>query len=361
MAASRKPFISAFCVAFPMFFLIWLGGLVTTQDAGMAVPDWPGTYGYNMFAYPLSAWLYGPIDLCVEHGHRLLASFVGLLSIFFCIVTSLYERRRWVRWMAVGLLLCIIAQGILGGARVLMDARTLAMIHGCFAPLVFAFACSAVLVTSRCWHEPIIGKAEQPKLPEDRRELPTPPDGLRRSASSVSGIESGHSTNSRLQLLLQVQTVATVLQLFIGAQLRHTQPATPPAAFMGLVHTHLTLAFVVLGFILLTTWMCEARFRRMESRTATYIRRFARLLLVLVAVQVSLGFGTWIVNYALPWGDSLSLLAEYTIAVKGYWESWVTTLHQACGSLIIAFSLLSTLLVFRHRRLSAESLARGEA
>ncbi len=151
------------------------------------------------------------------------------------------------------------------------------------------------------------------------------------------------------------------MQLFIGAQLRHTQPVTPPAAFMGLVHIHLTLAFVVAGFILITTWMCEARFRRMDSRTAKHIRRFSRLLFVLVVVQVLLGFGTWIVNYAWPWGDSSSMLAEYTISIKGYWESWITTLHQATGSLIIAFSLLSTLLVFRHRRLSADSLARSEA
>ncbi len=162
--SNRKPFFAAMAVAFPMFFLIWLGGLVTTQDAGMAVPDWPGTYGYNMFAYPLSAWLYGPIDLCVEHGHRLLASFVGLLSIVFCVVAWRFEPRRWVKWIAIGLLLCIISQGILGGLRVLMDARTLAMIHGCFAPLVFAFACSAVLVTSKSWRDPL-GISKTPLQP----------------------------------------------------------------------------------------------------------------------------------------------------------------------------------------------------
>ena len=57
------------CATFP---LIWVGGLVTTYDAGMAVPDWPTTYGYNMFSYPLETWLYGPWDLFIEHGHRLL-------------------------------------------------------------------------------------------------------------------------------------------------------------------------------------------------------------------------------------------------------------------------------------------------
>jgi cytochrome c oxidase assembly protein subunit 15 len=56
------------CLVWP---LIWVGGLVTTYDAGMSVPDWPGTYGYNLFLYPYETWLFGPFDLFIEHGHRL--------------------------------------------------------------------------------------------------------------------------------------------------------------------------------------------------------------------------------------------------------------------------------------------------
>ncbi len=63
------------CTVFP---LIWVGGLVTTYDAGMAVPDWPGTYGYNMFLYPWTSWLAAPWDLFIEHGHRLLGSLAGI-------------------------------------------------------------------------------------------------------------------------------------------------------------------------------------------------------------------------------------------------------------------------------------------
>ena len=66
------------CTTFP---LIWVGGLVTTYDAGMAVPDWPNTYGYNMFLYPPTTWLSGPWDLLIEHGHRLLGSLAGLVAI----------------------------------------------------------------------------------------------------------------------------------------------------------------------------------------------------------------------------------------------------------------------------------------
>ena len=62
------------CLVWP---LIWVGGLVTTNDAGMAVPDWPNTYGYNLFLYPYDTWFFGPFDLFIEHGHRLLGAVVG--------------------------------------------------------------------------------------------------------------------------------------------------------------------------------------------------------------------------------------------------------------------------------------------
>ena len=66
------------CATFP---LIWVGGLVTKYDAGMAVPDWPSTFGYNLFLYPWTTWLFGPWDLFIEHGHRLLGALVGMLTI----------------------------------------------------------------------------------------------------------------------------------------------------------------------------------------------------------------------------------------------------------------------------------------
>ena len=81
------------CLVWP---LIWVGGLVTTYDAGMAVPDWPNTYGYNLFLYPLSTWLTGPFDLFIEHGHRLLGAVVGVVAIAMVIACFLGERRRWV-------------------------------------------------------------------------------------------------------------------------------------------------------------------------------------------------------------------------------------------------------------------------
>ena len=116
------------CLVWP---LIWVGGLVTTYDAGMAVPDWPNTYGYNLFAYPYKTWLLGPFDLFIEHGHRLLGAIVGFVAIGIAVATNRKEPRRWVFGFALFLLAAVIFQGLLGGIRVVAVSRTLAMVHGC--------------------------------------------------------------------------------------------------------------------------------------------------------------------------------------------------------------------------------------
>ncbi len=275
----------------------------------MAVPDWPNTLGYNMFAYPLSSWIYGPFDLFVEHGHRLLGSFVGLLAIGLCVAAWKKESRAWVRWLCVLLLLAIIFQGMLGGFRVLLDARTLAMIHGCTGPLVFGLATSVVVVTSRWWLE----KSFQP------------------------------SNRRWFRWLAVVLTFSAITQLILGAQLRHVQPWTKPSAFTGLVHLHLTFAAVVTLLVLMVALTSRSRSNRQLSGIGWPI--FA--LLALLIAQIGLGFGTWIANYALPWIDTHPLLARYTIATKGYWESWIVTGHQATGSLIIATAIILTLRVWR--------------
>jgi heme a synthase len=296
-------------VAVAIFPLIWIGGLVTTQDAGMAVPDWPNTNGYNMFAYPLSAWIYGPFDLFIEHGHRLLASFVGLLAIGLCVVVWQREPRAWVRTLCGLLLAFIILQGVLGGFRVLFDARTLAMIHGCSGPLVFALATAIAVVTSPWWHE---------------KDLPT-------------------SQPTWFRWLAVGLTASSVIQLILGAQLRHVQPWTKPSSFVGLVHLHLTFAAIVTLLVLGVVAASRSRSNRQLSGIGWPI--FA--LLVLLVIQIGLGLGTWVANYALPWIETHPELARYTIAVKGYWESWIVTGHQATGSLIIATALVLTLRIWR--------------
>src|SRR5437588_9464604 len=105
----------AVVTAIASLLLICLGGLVTSKEVGLSVPDWPTTYGQNMFAFPYSKWVGG---IFYEHSHRLIASSVGFLTIGLAIWLALREPRRWVRrvgWLA---LLAVIAQGVLGGLTV---------------------------------------------------------------------------------------------------------------------------------------------------------------------------------------------------------------------------------------------------
>src|SRR6476619_1904800 len=102
------------CATFP---LIFMGGLVTSHGAGMSVPDWPNSYGYNMFLFPPRFWVGGSL---YEHTHRLMGTVVGLLSIILAICAWKWEKRIWVRNLALAVLLAVILQGVLGGLRVVL-------------------------------------------------------------------------------------------------------------------------------------------------------------------------------------------------------------------------------------------------
>ena len=108
-----------------------MGGLVTSHQAGMSVPDWPNSWGYNMFTFPPSKWVGG---ILFEHTHRLAAAGVGLLTIILVVVAWVTDRRRWLRWTAVAVFLAVCLQGVIGGLRVVLSQRDLAIVHGCRGP-----------------------------------------------------------------------------------------------------------------------------------------------------------------------------------------------------------------------------------
>jgi cytochrome c oxidase assembly protein subunit 15 len=120
--------------------------LVTTHQAGMAVPDWPNTWGYNMFTFPPSKWVGG---IFYEHTHRLAASGIGFLTGTIMVIAWRTDQRRYMRWTAVALFLAVVGQGIIGGIRVLENARDLAILHGCIAQLFFCFIAVYCVMTSR--------------------------------------------------------------------------------------------------------------------------------------------------------------------------------------------------------------------
>lgn len=129
-----------------------MGALVTTLKAGMAFADWPSSDGQNMLLYPwlqdLANWNR---DKFTEHGHRLAGVLIGLFSMALVGVTFRFERRLWVRRFSLLILAAVIGQGLLGGARVLLDRQVLAMLHSVTAALFFALCVLFLLLTSRSW------------------------------------------------------------------------------------------------------------------------------------------------------------------------------------------------------------------
>lgn len=290
------------CATFP---LIWVGGLVTTYDAGMAVPDWPGTYGYNLFLYPWQTWLFGPWDLFIEHGHRLLGAVVGLLTIALVVSVFRGDRRRWMRVLSLVALVAVIAQGSLGGMRVLMDERQLALIHGCLGPAFFSLAAAIWVMTSRLWRE--------------ADSLPDP-------------------GAARLQVLSTITFMLAYLQLVAGAHLRHVPVQAEPETFRVYVWFHLLGAALLVfhgGLLAVRIWTRHAR---------PALVRPATLLALLLAAQVLLGAATWVAKYGWPMGNErYRWIAGHLIEADGIVQSLTVTGHVAVGSLILATSVALTL------------------
>ena len=107
--------------------LIVLGGLVTNTGAALAVPDWPTTFGHNMFLYPWSQMVGG---ILYEHSHRLIGSAVGMLTVALAVALWLTEERRWVRRLGALAVVAVVVQGVLGGMRVVLLEHDLAILHG---------------------------------------------------------------------------------------------------------------------------------------------------------------------------------------------------------------------------------------
>ena len=301
------------CAVFP---LIWVGGLVTTYEAGMAVPDWPTTYGYNLFFYPWQTWLFGPWDLFIEHGHRLLGAVVGLVTILLALVVWSCDPRRWIRWLVLAAFFLVCLQGLLGGMRVVYQSNHLAMIHGCVGPAFFALCVSIVAVTSSWWRSCGDGKGSVVDRKLIRLAIFTPP--------------------------------LAFVQLVLGAQLRHGAVDAAFTAFRVSVFAHLLMALVVSFHVALLAIYVFARFR-----DQTVLSRPAVGLCLLVFLQLLLGAGSWVVNYSWPhWMLSMRWTESFTIQAGGMFQGLVVTAHVANGSLILATAVLLAIRVLRLYRVA---------
>jgi cytochrome c oxidase assembly protein subunit 15 len=236
------------------------------------------------------------------------------LCIAFVIVVWRAERRRFVRYAAIGALLLVIGQGVLGGMRVLFDERTLAMIHGCVGPLFFTYCVVLATITSRSWRE------RAPHAAKDSRSMAVFAAAL-------------------------VATIFAYLQLVAGAQLRHVGASLSPAAFRALVVFHLLGA----GAVLIVTVYLAALTRRGRMPDG-WLRVPSMWLLALVVLQLALGGGAWVVNYGwpawfgdYPWAAQWLVNADGAIRARGHLQANITTAHVATGSLILAVSAMIAL------------------
>ena len=295
------------CIVFP---LIWVGNLVTTTDAGMAVPDWPNTYGYNLFLYPYREWFFGPWDLFVEHGHRLLASLAGLIAIMLVVVTARKEPRLWVQRLAWGILGLVIAQGLLGGVRVVLDARWIAKTHGCIGPFFFASVVAFCVVTSRWW------------------------------LSSGDVIAAGNSKTLRwLPRIAMLMLLISFCQLVLGAFVRHIDDTASYKQFTLLIGLHIMVAV-----ILMIGTIAQFILTRRSDLNSRGLKASINFLTLLVLLQFSLGLGTWIVKWGFPsWFANQVWAANFIVAEKSFFQINVVTAHAAIGSLILAFWVVHAL------------------
>ncbi|MBL8827145.1 MAG: COX15/CtaA family protein [Planctomycetaceae bacterium] len=304
------------CATFP---LIWVGGMVTSFEAGMAVPDWPGTYGYNMFLYPWETWLFGPFDILVEHGHRLFGAVVGMLTIALLVSAWVTRAPRWLQQVCWAALALVIAQGVIGGMRVVLDARHFAQLHGATGPVFFALTVVLATLTSQRW----------------------------------STVRSQTTTSAgALHRLLLITSFLAYLQIVLGTQLRHLTAATDAATFRVLLVFHIVGAVLVVVHAMLSL----QRVRR-EHADQSWLIRPALGLTTLVGAQVALGLLTWIVNYGWPvWFRDYAWAASYVVQDKSYSQALTSTAHVAFGSLIFATSVLLTVRSFRAVRSPAAAV-----
>ncbi len=285
-------------VAASTVLLIAAGGMVTSTGSGLAVPDWPNTYGWFMFSFPLDRMVGG---IFYEHGHRLIASTVGFLTIVLAVWTWSVDPRAWVRRLGFVALAAVIVQGVLGGLTVIyLLPPPISIGHAGLAQLFFCLTLSLAVFTSTSW----------------RNQTSTPDDPVLRRVAVATAL-------------------FIYLQILVGATMRHTGAglAIPdfPLVFGGLfppawttpvaVHyAHRAGAVVVIAAILALFGHI-----RHHHRSHGELMRPATLLVVLVLFQGTLGaFVIW----------------------SGL-QPWINTLHVVNGALVLGTSVVLALRTFR--------------
>jgi cytochrome c oxidase assembly protein subunit 15 len=278
-------------VACATFFLIIAGANVTSHDAGLATSDWPLSNG-QIFPRMVG-------NLFWEHGHRMVATAVGILTIVLAFYLQLRESRPWVKrlgWAALG---AVIAQGLLGGLTVKLNLPLIvSAAHATLAQLFFLITVSLAVFTSRRWveSEPVHQVVEGPPV----------------------------------RALCVFSLVVILTQLVVGATLRHAatwDQDLPAPLLVALICGAVDVTLALITTIATVT---------LRFRNETYLARPSSVAAVLLLVQLGLGVAAYITRLRSPYDPQpLTPMVAVTVA------------HVACGALVFAATIVLTLRVFK--------------
>lgn len=306
---NRRRF-SLVAIVFATALLAW-GAFVTSIDAGLAVPDWPSSFdSYDPFNPWPNWWQATPI--LAEHGHRLLGALVGLLMMALAFWTWRSDDRPWMRRLAVGALLLVVLQGVLGGLRVVWVSLDLAVVHAAVAQIFYSLLATLTLFISPMWQR---------------------------------AVDRGHQSElSGLRPVTIRAVLAVYIQILLGALLRHPGVGIDPL----LAGLHLGFAFVAAATIF-HMWITI----RTEFENEVDLRRVSTWSLRILFLQVTLGLFAYFI-----------LLDERGIVRPSNLQVVVNSSHLVVGAMLLASAVLTLVLVFRltsRRLLSSETEANTEA
>ncbi len=283
------------------FLLIIAGALVTSNDAGLSVPDWPTSFG-SLYKIPR---MVGGVRF--EHTHRMIAEFIGLLTIVIAVWTWRADHRRWMKYLGVAALATVIAQGVLGGITVLFFLPpAVSTAHAALAQTFFCIAVCIALFTGRQWVE------EVPQVDVDVRR-------------------------PSLQMLTLLSIFVLYIQLILGAMFRHHGLSWWP---------HVVNSMVVAIVLAWTAVRALSQYSKIDA-----VRRPAITLLSLLISQLCLGFVAFMTRVA--WGRD-AVQPELPMVVS-------TVTHVAVGALLLATAVVLAIQVWRHVPVAFEErVAAGE-
>jgi len=301
--------------------LICSGGMVTSKGVGLAVPDWPTTFGYNMFMFPVSKWIGG---IFFEHTHRLIASAVGFLTIILTVWLWRNEDRQWVRNLGIIALAAVILQGVLGGLRVTMLKDEIGIFHACLAQAFLGLIVLIALTTTNFWR-------------------------------SFSDVRICPKKIGRLRGMAIAITIAIYAQLALGATMRHQHRDLAildfPTVNGGWIPDTSASALAKIN-----TWR-DARALSDVDAFQIWLQMAHRFLAFLIAIAViAFCLRAWRDARSLPSLRRLSIL-WFTLLVcqlaLGAWTIWsnkaadIATTHVAVGASMLCFGVSISAICWR--------------